>query len=293
MILISCPLRSRTRQQLQSKTKDGETSLDARFVAYYAEQSLSDAAVLRFEAIKDAVLRLRVTQGQKVDSLSVADIGCNAGTQCRIWARDGHVVQGIDISNELIGLARERSQQEGLNIQFCTGSATHLPWEDAKFDVCLMPELLEHVDDWQSCLSEACRVVRPGGVLYVSTTNRLCPVQQEFNLPGYSWFPSSLKRRYEKLATTSRPELVNFATFPAVHWFTFYQLRRFAGELGLHGFDRFDMVDSENKSAHARFLIRLIRKVQFLRFLGHVATSYTVMFAFRPTTLQSLKVGSK
>jgi 2-polyprenyl-3-methyl-5-hydroxy-6-metoxy-1,4-benzoquinol methylase len=54
-------------------------------------------------------------------------------------------------------------------------------------DVCLLPELLEHVADWQSCLNEAARVLRPGGLLYLSTTNVLCPRQQEFNLPLYSF----------------------------------------------------------------------------------------------------------
>ena len=74
-------------------------------------------------------------------------------------------------------------------------------------DVCLLPELLEHVADWQSCLKEAPRVLRSGGLLYLSTTNVLRPRQEEFNLPLYSWYPGPLKRYCERLAMTTRPAL--------------------------------------------------------------------------------------
>ncbi len=62
--------------------------------------------------------------------------------------------------------------------------------------------------------------MRPGGVLYLTTTSCLCPSQMEFRLPLYSWYPGFLKRRYERLAKTTRPELANFAIYPAVHWFS-------------------------------------------------------------------------
>ena len=267
---------------MQNSSENGAATSDERFVAYYAKLSLSESAILRFESIKDAVLRLRASQGQLLANLQVADIGCNTGTQCRIWARDGHNVQGVDIAIELIDIAQERAKAEGLSICFHKGSATSLPWDDGIFDVCLMPELLEHVEDWQACLAEACRVVRPGGVLYLSTTNLLCPVQQEFNLPGYSWYPGFLKKRFEKASITNRPELVNFATFPALHWFTFNQLRNFISDHGLVSFDRFDMIDESQKGWLAGGVVKLLRSVPFIRFFGHVATPYTVVFAIRP-----------
>jgi 2-polyprenyl-3-methyl-5-hydroxy-6-metoxy-1,4-benzoquinol methylase len=100
--------------------------------------------------------------------------------------------------------------------------------------VCLLPELLEHVVEWMACLKETARILRPGGVLFLSTTNKLCPSQQEFSLPLYSWYPRPLKRHFEKLAVTKRPELENFARYPAVNWFSFYSLR---SELSRLGFD--------------------------------------------------------
>src|SRR5262249_23950759 len=126
------------------------------------------------------------------------------------------------------------------------------------------------------------RVLRPGGVMYLSTTNSLCPVQAEYDVPLYSWYPQALKRRYERLAVTTRPELVSHAQYPAVNSFTFYSLRRALRE---HGFeavlDRFDLIDVAGRGGVAAAVVGTVRALAPLRWLGQVATPYTVALAFR------------
>lgn len=258
--------------------KDGNTASHADFYAYYEKESISDGTRLRFETIQSNLLRLL---GQPKVALNVADIGCGAGTQCRLWAEKGHHVSGVDINEALIELARERTRQSGLAVRFDVASATALPWTDQSMDLCIAPELLEHVVDWQGCLSEIVRVLKPGGALFLSTSNKLCPQQEEFTLPFYSWYPGWLKRHVEHLARTTRPELAGYATYPAVNWFTFYGLRDHLAQSGITCMDRFDMMDL---SAHGRFVniaTKMIRKVSPLRFLGHVATSYTVLLGIK------------
>jgi ubiquinone/menaquinone biosynthesis C-methylase UbiE len=123
----------------------------------------------------------------------VADVGCNAGTQSLLWAELGHRVHAVDVNQPLLELARERARNCGSEIELLLGSAVSLPFPDRSIDICLAVELLEHVEDWQSCLREFTRVLRPRGVLFMTTTNKLCPVRQEFNLPLYSWYPKGLK----------------------------------------------------------------------------------------------------
>jgi 2-polyprenyl-6-hydroxyphenyl methylase/3-demethylubiquinone-9 3-methyltransferase len=250
------------------------------FVEYYAKESISETTLQRFEAVRSAVLREMTRQGRTPGSLDVADIGCGAGTQCLIWARQGHRVHGLDINRELMELGRHRAREAGFDIEFRDGSATDLPFASESMDVCLVPELLEHVADWESCLDEFARVLRPGGLLYLSTTNRLCPKQAEFNLPLYSWYPRPLQRRYERLAVTTRPELANFAKYPAVHWFTFYSLRDALTARGFEpGRDRFDLVDLSSRGALARITVNTLRALPPLRWLGHVLTPYSVVLA--------------
>ena len=258
-----------------------DTSSHQEFVEYYEKASLSETTRQRFEGIRRNAIRLATGSDQSARPLDMLDIGCGPGMQCVLWAAAGHRVTGIDINAPLIEVGRKRAAEAGLVIRFEVGSATALPCASASMDVCLMPELLEHIADWEPCIDEAVRVLRPGGVLFLSTSNWLCPVQQEFNLPLYSWYPGFLKRRYEKLAVTTRPELANYARYPAVHWFSYYQLERYLARHGMRCFDRFGMLESAGRSAVERSIIALLRGSSLLRFLGQICTSGTTVYAIK------------
>jgi ubiquinone/menaquinone biosynthesis C-methylase UbiE len=248
------------------------------FFEYYAGQSRSDETVVRFAIMRDLVLKA-LARGD--GPLDVADLGCGAGTQSFVWARAGHRLHGLDISEKFIGLAKERASQAGLSIDFRVGSVTDLPWPDESMDICLAIELLEHVADWRRCLDEFTRVLRKAGALFLTTTNALCPKQQEFDLPLYSWYPAWAKRRYERLARTTRPELVTYATYPAVNWFTFYGLRRELAKRGCESRDRFDLVDSAKKSVAKRIALSGVRTLPPARLLAHIVTPSTWILAVR------------
>lgn len=262
-----------------NKDQQWNYSSHDKFFQYYAEQSQTANTFQRFLNVRERILRLLGPQRAQ-QRLQVADIGCGAGTQSFLWVELGYQVFGIDISDQLINLARERSNEITGDVTFTVGSATDLPWPDCCMDVCLAPELLEHIADWRRCLDEFIRVLKPGGILYLSTTNKLCPLQSEFNLPLYAWYPGFLKRHYEKLVRTNRPELANYATYPAVNWFSFYSLR------AVLGIDRFDCMDRFDSRLHKldkkkAIILKLLCNIPPLRFLGHVCTPYTVLFAIK------------
>jgi len=100
-------------------------------------------------------------------------------------------------------------------------------------------------------------------------------------LPLYSWYPGFVKRYCERLAVTTRPALANHATYPATHWFTFSGLGRFLAARHLRPMDRFDVMDLGEKSEAARAVVRLLRAVPPARWLGHVATPYTLVAAIK------------
>ena len=267
----------------QPETSAWDHSSHEQFYNYYAKESLSAQALQRFRSIRDTVLRVLAKERNAHRVYEVADVGCGAGTQCTLWAELGHHVHGLDVNEPLVELARKRAAKAGYAIDFEVGSAVALPWADDSIDVCLVLELLEHVAEWKECLEESTRVLRPGGALLLTTTNKLCPRQQEFNLPLYSWYPAALKRHCEHLTRTTRPELANYAKYPAVNWFSFYGLRAVLAGQGFHCLDRFDLIDTAKKNALARLSVALVRAVPLLRWLAHVSTSGTILLGLKRT----------
>ena len=275
-----------TMKENDSSSSAGiDTSSRAEFFDYYAKQSESPATRQRFLGLRLAVLeayRLCGGQAEPDGGWDVADIGCGAGTQSMLWAQHGHRVHGLDINAPLVELAGQRAAAQGLAVDFHVGSAAALPWADDAMDVCLVPELLEHVREWEQCLAEFVRVLRPNGLLAITTNNALCPVQHEFQLPLYSWYPGRLKRRYERLAITTRPEIANYAKYPAVNWFTYYALARELRQRGLRTFDRFQLMRPASAgSAVKRALLEAMKSSPMLRVIGHVATPYTLVVAVK------------
>lgn len=261
-----------------------ETSWDhsakQEFFDYYSQQSTSPETLRRFKSVRRTILDVMAAQRLGTKDLQVADIGCGAGSNSFLWAELGHRVHGLDVNAPLIEVAKKRRKETHSTAQFQVGSATHLPWEDEMMDVCLIPELLEHVPEWERCLDECARILKPSGVLFLSTTNKLCPLQQEFQLPLYSWYPRAIKRHYEHLARTSRPELAGHATYPAVNWFSYYSLRRELCARGMAALDRFDMYSITHSGLKAA-VARVVRGVPPMRWLAHVATPYTRIIAIK------------
>ena len=92
------------------------------------------------------------------------DIGCGDGRLTELVPADR--VTGADVSTEALERARRRLPQARF-VELAPDSA--LPLDDSAFDLVLCAETLEHVCDVQLLLSEARRVLRPGGMLALTT----------------------------------------------------------------------------------------------------------------------------
>ena len=110
-------------------------------------------------------------------------------------------------------------------IRFEASAAENLPFSGESFDYVVLLSVLEHVQDWRKTLAEAVRVLRPGGVLYVSTTSRFCPKQHEIRyFWGFGYLPDPLRRLIYAYAMRFKPALIHHTRFPAYHWFSYGKL---------------------------------------------------------------------
>ena len=115
------------------------------------------------------------------------DAGCGSGQWAIAFAERGARVTGIDLSPEMIRLARENACARGLDIEWRTGDLTRLADPLAVFDAIHARVLFQFLPNVPAALSELRRVLRPGGRLLASVPGALSPIYRASwlrHLPG-------------------------------------------------------------------------------------------------------------
>lgn len=101
------------------------------------------------------------------------DIGCGGGLLSEALTRVGGKVTGVDASAAGIAVAKKHADQMGLEVEYLHTSAEELAQTRAgNYDVVCAMEVLEHVASPPSFLQTALSLVKPGGILFVSTIEK-------------------------------------------------------------------------------------------------------------------------
>jgi 2-polyprenyl-3-methyl-5-hydroxy-6-metoxy-1,4-benzoquinol methylase len=120
----------------------------------------------------------------------VLDIACGEGYGSQILAETAEMVNGVDIDDSII--AKARSKYKRKNIVFTTGSVEKIPFDPGSFDMVVSFETLEHTTAHEAMLEEIKRVLKPGGILLISTPDKM----NYSDKPGYA-NPFHKKELYE------------------------------------------------------------------------------------------------
>jgi|SRR5687768_5404878 len=124
---------------------------------------------------EQAIARMNVSP-----DANVLDIGCGSGWAARLLAQAANHVIGIDVSDEMIRVAREQSNHL-TNVEYQVASAENLPFPDKTFTDAFSMESLYYYADIRQALSEIARVLQPGGSFVT-----VIDLYQE-NLPSHQW----------------------------------------------------------------------------------------------------------
>ncbi len=99
----------------------------------------------------------------------VLDVGTGTGRYALKLARQGASVTALDQSPEMLEVARQGAQREGLSIDFRLLSLDNaLPFEAYQFDLLICALMLSHVSDLAHALQEFARVLQVGGYLLIT-----------------------------------------------------------------------------------------------------------------------------
>jgi hypothetical protein len=119
----------------------------------------------------DSEHRARYRWGAQIAAgKDVLDAGCGLGYGLEIIAAGGaQSVTGVDLDPQAVAEATKRFGEHAAAIE--QGDLRELPFEDASFDLAICFEAIEHVEGAEKALAELRRVLRPDGVLIVSSPN--------------------------------------------------------------------------------------------------------------------------
>lgn len=142
----------------------------------------------------------------ELEGRRILDIGCGVGAFVRRLGEFSSAVYGTDIDRESV----RRGSEALPNLALALGE--HMPFRSGTFDVILLHEVLEHVDNDIETLREARRLLAPGGRIVVFCPNRLYPFETHGifvgkryvfgNVPLVNWLPDALRNRLVPHART-------------------------------------------------------------------------------------------
>jgi 2-polyprenyl-3-methyl-5-hydroxy-6-metoxy-1,4-benzoquinol methylase len=160
------------------------------------------------------------------------DVGCGRGEVVRAAQERGWQAEGCDLSADFVRYAREVN---GIEAHAATLEQMHYP--DASFDAITLVEVIEHLYEPATTVAELSRVVRPGGLVYLSTPNEesvyqslgnlyykargrdwvvnLCPTWNLYHVHGFS--PRSLRYLLERNHFEIEELVVYPGTFTVPH----------------------------------------------------------------------------
>lgn len=146
----------------------------------------------------------------------VLDVGTGRGRFAISFALEGANVYAMDISKEMLQLAKNESDGAGARIEFQQGDAENLPYDDESFDIVTCMETIMHLPDPQKAIHELARVARPGAKIAVSMNNTLSLTNFVLSVQIHAHLYRILKKRLK------------------IHWtYTTGRFRKFLDEAGL------------------------------------------------------------
>ena len=184
----------------------------------------------RKERVERVCRELLTGTGAPTNGRVAADVGCGTGSYFPVLTRFADRVTGVEIARPKARAVQERYGRD--RVRIVVGSATEIPLSDARYDLVLCSEVIEHFPNPQHVLAEVFRITKPGGYVVISTpvrydvgtllrafTGRRNRSSRRLKVPdqhGHYWYfaPHDLAMQLAALGA----EVVRFIVVPRIHF---------------------------------------------------------------------------
>jgi SAM-dependent methyltransferase len=205
-------------------------------------------------------------------SARVLDVGSAQGLTVMVLHELGYCADGVEPSWEALAEAASLLRPLRLTDNVRHGRAEELPFPSMSFDLVHANSVFEHVENLEESLSEAHRVLKPGGLLWFNSASSMSPIQYEISgFPLFGWYPLVLKRRIMNWAKCNRPSLIGYTDHPAMHWFTPQFARRTLRAVGFSQvWDRWELRGEEEMGPLGKVFLKACKRNLILRSIADV-----------------------
>ena len=126
---------------------------------------------------------------------SVCDIGAGYGTLAINFALRGIktvAIEPLKKDRELLNHILKKYPRAKLFLKVVDAKAEKLPVKKASIDLCILSQVLEHVENPAKTIKEASRILKTGGYLYLASPNYIFPMEQHYRLLYFPQMPKEL-----------------------------------------------------------------------------------------------------
>lgn len=98
----------------------------------------------------------------------VLDLGCGIGGHLYMWEKEGNRIVGADVDPEAIKIATQNNPK----YDYILMNGSNIPFDESSVDVVIMLDAIEHVESEKDAFAEIWRVLKPDGILVLTTPYR-------------------------------------------------------------------------------------------------------------------------